>query len=248
MHPLRLLLRFLFVGSLAANVWLAFDRADRTQSTDAVAAAPSPAPLDADCSRCEQDLETCRSSRWESLARRPFATSPSPAPPPKALPIRRPLLATARVDAELQTAVLCKIAADSLRDRWERDREPITRGIRRSLADPQWREREWRNQSAEYGRVLELDDSDAATLADRYRPVRAKRVDEANAALARDPPDHRAVYEAARRLYADEDALVEEMFGPIALERFRASQLEKRTSILALLATQADMAWTDINW
>ena len=97
--------------------------------------------------------------------------------------------------------------------------------------------------------VAGLDDREAGEVARAYRERRLAQVAEAQAALGKDPQDFPALLDSARRLLADEDAILERVGGSGARDAWRTDQLETRTVILALVASMADKDWDeDIRW
>jgi hypothetical protein len=58
------------------------------------------------------------------------------------------------------------------------------------------------------------------------------------------------VLASARGLFADEDRIVEQLFGAKARRQARIALLEKRTTLLAIAAALADKPWdhTSLAW
>ncbi len=149
----------------------------------------------------------------------------------------------AEIDAELLDDVLCSIAREHLHRHWSERRAELTDSLRRSLADVEEQDEAAQREATGFAAVLELSERDREALVEGHTQQRRARVGEALAALRAEPSDYDALYRAGRGLFADEDALVERIAGSRALPRLRASQLERRTAILALLATYADIPW-----
>ncbi len=225
---MRLALALALAGSLAANALLLLRR-------PAPAAPPTPAPV--------ERPPPCACPPAPSLS--PFGALPRPAREPAREPAAAP---RAAVDDALEQDVLCAVAEEKLREGWRRDRDAITAGLRRSLADRDEQERNLRDNAAELADALALDGARRAELTARYRERRFARIAEARAALDRDPPDHAGLLAAAEGLFSDEDALATELGGPDGRERVRAAALEARTTLLAVAAALADVPFERVRW
>lgn len=150
---------------------------------------------------------------------------------------------------EAQARALCRKGKQALRESWQNDRDAIVDSLATTLNDPGEQARNLGKQLAEMQRVLSLGERELASLSERYAARRAELVDGAAASLDGEPPDVESVLIAAQRLFAEEDALVRDAAGDGGVARWRASQLESRTVILALLAALAGAEWDeDLVW
>ena len=152
-------------------------------------------------------------------------------------------------DIEAQRKVLCEVARDSLRREWTRKRADLTASLIKSLSDTEQMKQDLGREVDRFGDALELTPEDRERLRTHYGRLRETRFTNALAALRRDPPDHRAVFDEAVRLFTDQDRLVKELFGSASVPRLRTKELRSRTVVLALLASQAGLPWDDtIHW
>jgi hypothetical protein len=148
-----------------------------------------------------------------------------------------------------QASALCAKAEQHLRESWQRDKDKISWGLSQYLANRDEQERSIARDVAKMKEVAGLDDREAAEVSRAYHDRRLAQVAEAQAALAKDPQDFGAMLDSARRLLADEDALLERVGGPGARDAWRADQMETRTVIMALVASLADKDWDEsIRW
>lgn len=152
-----------------------------------------------------------------------------------------------KVDAELEQDALREIALRHVREDWLKDRENITSGVIRDLHDADKQKRELEKDIQQFGDVVGLDDAQRDALRSDYGGVRSARVNAILQALEATPPDYAAAATDLRALYADEDRLMSR-YGDAALLRFRQSQLESRTVVLAIVTAFADQPWDGLSW
>ncbi len=144
-----------------------------------------------------------------------------------------------------QAEALCARAQRTMDEDWRKRRETIADDLKASLSDPQKEAREATQTAHKMARALNLDEPSTGALEQDYAKIRRAHVHEALEALATDPPDYEAVFDAAKDLFEDEDALIRDYAGPNGVARWRLAELESRTTILALLASLADLPWND---
>lgn len=155
----------------------------------------------------------------------------------------------AAVDSELQQSVLCDITRRHQRERWFRKRHGIARSLVPSLKDRPKQQRELERDVKRFAGVLGWSEDQQVRFQQSYEQVRRERVTSALAALKRKPVAFGELLVQLRGLYSDEDRLVRELFGQQAADQLRASQLEKRTLIVALAAAMARVPWDhSISW
>jgi hypothetical protein len=152
------------------------------------------------------------------------------------------------VDDALVQDVLCTVAESKLREGWRRDRDAIAQSLRHSLDDADEQEKNVRENATELADTLGLTGEERARLKAAYRARRLARIAEAQAALARVPPDYGALLAAAKGLFADEDDLARELGGEAGRDRVRAAALEGRTTFLAIFAALADVPYETLRW
>ena len=204
----------------------------------------APATAQADASACVRELEACQRRGWEVALRKigeqhaseKRAQADASAPPSAAA-------------SAAQSASLCNVAQAHLREQWRRDRDMLTAVLVRDLADPAEQERAVARDVEAMRKTVGLAGRDGEVFERAYRDTRQARVAEARAAMARNPPDLGAAFEAARALYADEDKLIAQRIGPAARDAWRAQQVDTRTTMLAILASMSDRDWDEsIRW
>ncbi len=182
-----------------------------------------------------QQLRLCRLQSWRLVmqqARRSRNTAPPPsAPAPDA------------TGYAAQREALCRMGLKQLRHNWVAGRDSITQSLRRDLADPAHTARDVERFAEHLGSTLGLSQAQQRELAQAYGPLREARLTNAVSSLRRDPPDYAAVLDEAFALFEDEDQLVRKRFGGARLAQARASQLESRTAVIAILAALADLPW-----
>jgi len=188
-------------------------------------------------------FRTFRNAQQGTLRRGPAKT---PRPP---VPVAPSAQAAADPDKAAQRRALCEVARDSLRREWTRKRADLTASLIKSLSDAEKMKRDLGREVDRFADALGLTPEDRLRLKPHYRRLRETRFANALAALQRDPPDHRAVFDEAVGLFADQDRLVKELFGSANVPRLRKKELRSRTVVLALLAAQAGLPWDDtIHW
>lgn len=193
--------------------------------------------------QCQRDsLDTLigtfhsRDRRWPPVAR-------GAAPPNAAAPGEGAAAIVTPVDAALQDSVLCDIAKKHLHRRWTGDRERIIASVRRDLGDLAGQRRKTARDLGKLSGLLGLSDEQRRRVRQAYEPLRAGKMKAIRAALSQDSIDGQKVLKQVKELYAGEDRIINQLFGPRAREQLRAAQLEKRTAILALAATLAGLSW-----
>lgn len=153
------------------------------------------------------------------------------------------------VDSDFQEDVLETIALGQLRDAWEEDRDATVAALLQTVSDEDQREEARQHDLTRAYTLLEVPDEEREAFEAGYGEVWVSRVEEFRAALAQAPPDASAALDAAKALYRDQDSYVDDHLGDDARRRLRISQAEHRTTVLALLATFADVPWDDrITW
>lgn len=191
---------------------------------------------------CERRLEECQQQGW-SLVLRAIAHDRAPA--------KHAERGGSPEDSgpAAQAEALCDRAKASLRETWQRDRDKIADSLVVSLADTAEQERNVAREVESMREVAGLDERETVELTRAYRERRLARLADAQAALAREPRDIAAVMDAARGLFADEDALLMKVGGSRARDAWRAHQLDGRTVVLAIGAAMADQDWEEsIRW
>jgi hypothetical protein len=162
---------------------------------------------------------------------------------------RRPGSPADRTDADAQRSALCRFGFEELRRDWKNRQAQTVDGLIKSLSDRDKQAKDLQNEVDRFAGALDLSAADRERLATHYGPLRNRRIAAVLQALDRQPPDHRAVFDQARGLVADQDRLIRELFGSDKVAPFRAAELRSRTIILAILATHADLPWDDtIAW
>jgi hypothetical protein len=238
-----LALAVLLLASLALNVRL-WTRPAALRPPGASSPAAPAQGGDEGCEGCKQRLAACEQRSWEILRRTIAAESA-----PRQAQNKPPAPAASGVSAEEQERMLCEKAKQGLRDTWRRDRDGISAGLAKSLEDAAEQERNAASEAGKMRVAAGLDDREADQVAREYHDRRLARVAEARDALGRDPRDFDGLADAARGLYADEDAILERVGGAAARDAWRADQVEARTVLLALTAAMADRDWdASIRW
>jgi hypothetical protein len=239
------LLLVLFGLAAGLDAYLAVRLRRAEAHAAALASAPTQAPASsAACETARAELQKCRAESWALFARAFEAERRSP-PPPQAKEAPPPTAAT----PDQQRRALCDVAEDDLRRQWQGKREEVTKGLRRDLRDAQKQRAEAADEGTKLASAMGLDPAAQRAFLDAYTPLRQARIAAAADAVDADPPDYAALFEAARGLYADEDALAARLYGEDARQRLRASEIRGRTTILAIAATFADLPWDDsIAW
>ena len=141
------------------------------------------------------------------------------------------------------------MGADELREKWQRDKEGIVTGLRRSLTDPAGLLRDEARELDEAAAALGLDARGKDAFATPYLRLRRDAVDALVDALDEAPPDLGAVHDLLAQFFQDEDSLVQRLYGDDALARYQRSQLRSRTALLAIASSVAGIPWDDgVAW
>lgn len=196
---------------------------------------------------CARELDRCRAATSWLFAtltgnepRGADAEAPVPAPA---------ALVAAETGAEVQQDVLSHIAREHLRRHWHNERDRIVANLRQTLGDPAKQDRDTLQNVSQFSRALALSEAERADLHRAYAPARARRIAQAHAVLAGDPPDFARLLATAKGLFGDEDDLVAARFGAEARARLRSAQIESRTTILAIVGAWAGVPWDQsIAW
>ncbi|APR81593.1 Hypothetical protein A7982_06942 [Minicystis rosea] len=246
--PATIALTTLLLASLALNVrlWTMRNASSAAQARARPAATEAPAApaatARADNGACQRELEACQRRGWEVALRKigeQHAEEKRPQTPAK----------PGAAGSTAQASALCRAAETHLRETWRRDRELLTNVLAHDLGDPAEQERAVARDVEAMRKAVGLAGRDGEVFERAYRDKRQARVTEARTAMARNPPDLGAAFDAARALYADEDALIAERVSPAARDTWRAQQVDTRTTMLAILASMADRDWDDsIRW
>jgi len=148
-----------------------------------------------------------------------------------------------------QQETLCTLALEELRRNWESGRDLIHDNLSRDLASSDAQAADLNRTLTGFGDALNLSQLELSKLEKRYVPLRSRRVRTALDALETDPPDYLAAFDEALDLYHDTDALVEDLYGSGAVDKVRSTELRRRTHVLAVLASLADVGWdSSIEW
>jgi hypothetical protein len=218
----------LLLASLALNVRLY----QRKPTAPSVAPRPAGAEGRADC---QQRLELCQRRGWDVLRKVIAAENTSPKPAPEPEPPSAPGAGPAEQDS-----ALCETTKRGFRDAWRRERDDLAASILKNSADADQQEQDLASVLGKMRRVAELDDRQADLVARAYRERWHARWDEAREALQRDPQDFGGLADAARGLFADEDAILERIAGSAARDAWRTDQLVMRTEVIAITSATAD--------
>jgi len=196
---------------------------------------------------CVAELETCRrtSSRlalglWESSWKKaPSADAPvSPSSVDAGVEVPT---ATKRSDPQ---ATLCRIARDTLRDKWLATRDEVTESVVHGFTEDAFRE-DAEHDAERAADLLGLDGRARRAFEEDFTALRDRRMVDVAGAMQATPVDWTQMLVVARSLFDGEDALVERDVGGDALQRYRDSQSELRITILTAVATYADVDWDD---
>ncbi len=152
-----------------------------------------------------------------------------------------------KVGAELEQSVLDYLAREHLREHWEKRRAGIEKWFR-SLLQPEEQEKWIHKRVERFTSILDANDQQRDLFAAEYRAMVRPQLETVGSALNVDPVDYTVLTEQTRQLFANEDSLVAKIFGEQAREKFRASQVEARTRLLAIFATYSNEAWESIEW
>jgi hypothetical protein len=153
------------------------------------------------------------------------------------------------VTTALEHEELANVALQHLRHEWERSRGPLVDFLKAATTDPKAREAMLNQDLNELAVALQLDASQRAAFAASDTPLRNARLDAMAAQLALPDPDFNRIFEEARGVFADDDHVVTSMYGAASADLYRATQLESRTTVLAILATLANQPWDkNLDW
>jgi hypothetical protein len=148
-----------------------------------------------------------------------------------------------------QRDMLCALGVEELRRNWKHGKDLIHDNLARDLGSRRAQSRDMNRTVNAFGDTLHLSSLQRSQLEKRYGPLRNRRVDAALEALRSDPPDYLAAFDEALDLYQDTDELVDQMYGTQAVESVRTTELRRRTRVLAVLASLADVSWDrSIEW
>jgi hypothetical protein len=203
-----------------------------------------PAPRD---DRCQSELARCKSQAVAlalgALDAQRGAPSEPRAPDEPAGDVPRV------IGPAEQRAALCARAEANLKEEWLRGRDVLVPALKHSLDDPAEQDRNVRQTLDEMKSTLSLDDRAMASLERDYGDKRRALVADAARSLESDPPDVGSMLGQARKLFAEEDRMIGAAGGDEAARRWRAAQVEKRTTLMALLATLAGKEWDEsVAW
>jgi len=233
------------IGSVGANAYLLV-RSRASLSTKR--ASPTREGESSDPG-CAAELETCRltSSRlalglWESAWRKsPSAGTGALVPPPSVEAGAPPAASTKISDPEI---TLCRLARDTLRDKWLATKDEITETVVHGFSDAAYRE-DAEHDAAHAADMLGLEGRGRRTFEDDFAAVREKRMADLASAIQTTPVDWGQILVIAKSQFDAEDALVEREVGSAASQRYRDSQSGLRMTILTAVATYADVDWDD---
>jgi hypothetical protein len=132
-----------------------------------------------------------------------------------------------------------------MREEWKKEGDKVIGNLTRSLRDEAEEAKTVGERASDMRKVLGLGDWEGERLASAYAEIRHNRATQALAGLEADPPDLDALFDAAKGLFADEDALARSWRGDAGARKWRAAELGSRTTIVAFLASVADRDWDD---
>lgn len=148
-----------------------------------------------------------------------------------------------------QQQMLCSLGLEELRRNWELGSDLIHNNLTRDLASPDAQAADLNRTLTGLGDALNLSGAQLSQLEKRYVPLRSRRVQTALVALESDPPDYLAAFDEALDLYQDTDSMVRDLYGDSAVDKVRGAELRRRTHVLAVLASLADVSWdSSIEW
>lgn len=182
---------------------------------------------------CKARLRQCQRRGLEAVVRAGGAVQPATSGSEEA----------AEVDLELQSSVLCDVAKRRLKEGWHRRRERIIAKVLRDLQDANKQRRDLEREVEGFASTLGLDSGQRGQLRTRYAAARGRRITAIAAALGHRPADLETTLRQVKGLFADEDRIVGALFGEDARRQLRASQLEQRTTLLAIAAAMGGRPW-----
>lgn len=147
------------------------------------------------------------------------------------------------VTRELQASVLCDVARTKLFANWRRNRGPIVMSLRKSLSDPVKLDRDMERQVNDTAKHFGWNSVQRQRFADQYAPLRKQTMDILRQEFASKPNaiDYRGVLSTVRRMFQDEDRLIEKLSGSQQRDLYRFYKLEERTVVLAIAAALGDL-------
>ncbi|HEY3357556.1 MAG TPA: hypothetical protein VGQ83_30170 [Polyangia bacterium] len=211
----------LLLGSVALNVVLARRAGERP-----AAAAPPPAPAE-------------RARRV--VARESYPTIPEiGVRPERSVHERAGAAGDGGADElSLRRDILCDLAIENTRLRWEERRDEVLDVLRQQLADWEKQKRNTVIKVAEVQRLLGLTNGEALALYDGYANVRNQRVGAVRTYLAQDPPDWTQAFDQVSNLYTDQEQIVRDRFGETRARKLHDAEREERLVLLSIMATMA---------
>jgi hypothetical protein len=232
----RSFVALLLVASCGLNVYL-YVRLRRERAA-AGAATAARAVQDRVVEQCEAARRSPLVGLIQELGGRAAAAAQQP---PTAEGSRR----DAGASDDVSRRMLCDIARDQARQRWEPWKEVAPYLMRWYLSDPGIQERKTVEKTAEIQKLLGLSSQEGYQLLDDYAGVRRERVAEVRRLVEEEPANWGGVFDQIKALQTDEDALVRKRFGPERAQRLGDALREERLLLLSVLATYAGRPWED---
>lgn len=202
-------------------------------------AAPeaSAAPVATELRRVQKELDECRASSWELLAkvvaeRAEAAEGEAP---------------QAEDDAhDLQQRALMQVALSHLRNHWKDNRASLL-AVMQQVGTEAFVAEDIDKKVAAHRERFGLNNADAARLEDGYRELWADHGEEMQRLIQAE--DWEALMDEVRGFWSDEDHLVGHTLGQDQRQRYRAYDAPGRTAIMAILATFSGQPWDEsIMW
>lgn len=196
---------------------------------------------------CRKQLAECKREGWE-LVKRAIAggaqghpKSPRPGPDPAQLD-------AGADDPQARQLALCRIAQQQLEAIWKLHQEPIE-GIIRNAATEQWSE-EWLDHKMDtLQEEWDLSEGQQEQLEHGYDSLWRHHGPRMRRLLESDNVDYDAMIRATQEFFKEEDLLYAQVLGESGRQRYSASEVEKRTGLMAMLATFAGQPWNkSIDW
>jgi hypothetical protein len=248
----------LFIGSMSLNVWLL----QKEESPKPNIAETKKSALErqtekaVDCTSIQRELRDCQTEGLRLIekqfgllsqksARKEFDSFKADVQPRRFAPHPSE---KGGATAALQQDTLCEIARVHLHSHWQKEKEGITALLRRELPDEKKQKENALREGRELARVAGMEDDSQDAFMEKYTAFRDAHIKDAAVAMETKPHDWKKLFKVAQSLYRAEDGLIEEMVGSEQLKMVRLSQLEKRTAILAMIASYAEVPWTEVTW